>query len=151
MQGRAEHIQTIAQCHSGVHHSWHFISELLLLQVALLATKVGLTALKALHSITAALELYENVLTPISSKQEGVGPPAPDTPQMLPSVHAMWGPLMGALKVGISNFACCTLHMHTMLLYSCAASFTRKGGVVNVVSFCCAKMRTYELRCFHAA
>ena len=77
-----------------------------MLQVGLLASKVGLIALKALHSTTAALELYENVLTPISSKQAGVGPPPPETPQMLPSVHAMWGPLVGALKVSVANVAC---------------------------------------------
>ncbi len=70
-------------------------------QVALLASKVGLVALRALHSTTAALDLYEQVISPITSKQEGVGPPPPDTPQLLPSVHAIWGPLVGALRVSL--------------------------------------------------
>ncbi|DBA77508.1 hypothetical protein WJX77_009976 [Trebouxia sp. C0004] len=68
------------------------------LKVGLLASKVGLVALKALHATTAALDLYEQVITPVTSKQEGVGPPPPDTPQLLPSVHAIWGPLVGALR-----------------------------------------------------
>lgn len=70
-----------------------------LMQVGLLASKVGLLALTALHATTAALDLYEHVITPVTSKQEGVGPPPPDTPQLLPSVHAIWGALVGALRV----------------------------------------------------
>lgn len=69
------------------------------MQVGLLASKVGLLSLTALHATTAALDLYEQVITPVTSKQEGVGPPPPDTPQLLPSVHAIWGALIGALQV----------------------------------------------------
>ncbi|KAL0049229.1 hypothetical protein WJX82_009193 [Trebouxia sp. C0006] len=68
------------------------------LKVGLLASKVGLVALKTLHATTAALDLYEQVITPVTSKQEEIGPPPPDTPQLLPIVHAMWGPLVGALR-----------------------------------------------------
>ena len=68
-------------------------------QVGLLALKVGHVALRALHSTTAALDLYEQVIVPVTSKQEGVQPPPPDTPQMLPSVHILWGSLVGALRV----------------------------------------------------
>ncbi|KAL0037252.1 hypothetical protein WJX79_008456 [Trebouxia sp. C0005] len=68
------------------------------LKVGLLASKVGLVALKALHATTAALDLYEQAITPVTSKKEGVGPPPSDTPQLLPSVHAIWGPLIGALR-----------------------------------------------------
>lgn len=68
-------------------------------QVGLLALKVGHVALRALHSTTSALDLYEQVITPVTSKQEGVQPPPPDTPQMLPSVHVLWGALVGALRV----------------------------------------------------
>ncbi len=62
-------------------------------------------ALRALHATTAALDLYEQVITPVTSKQEGVGPPPPDTPQLLPSVHAIWGPLVGALRVSCRHYA----------------------------------------------
>ena len=71
----------------------------MLCQVGLLALKVGHAALRALHSTTAALELYENVISPVISQQEGVQPTPPDTPPMLPSVHMLWGPLVGALRV----------------------------------------------------
>lgn len=76
-----------------------------MLQVGLLASKIGLMALKALHSTTGALELYEQVITPATSEQEGVGPgpPPPDTPQLLPSVHAIWGPIVGALRVSLQH------------------------------------------------
>lgn len=70
-------------------------------QVGLLALKVGHAALRALHSTTAALDLYEQVIIPVTSKQEGVQPPPPDTPHMLPSVHVLWGALVGALRVSI--------------------------------------------------
>ena len=73
----------------------------LMLQVGLLALKVGHGALRALHSTTAALDLYEQVISPVTSKQEGVRPPPPDTPQLLPSVHVLWGALVGALKVSL--------------------------------------------------
>lgn len=68
-------------------------------QVGLLALKVGHVALRALHSTTAALDLYEQVIIPVTSKQEGVQPPPPDTPQMLPSIHVLWGALVGTLRV----------------------------------------------------
>lgn len=68
-------------------------------QVGLLALKVGHVAIRALHSTTAALDLYEQVISPVTNKQKGVQPPPPDTPQMLPSVHILWGALAGALRV----------------------------------------------------
>lgn len=68
-------------------------------QVGLLALKVGHVALRALHSTTAALDLYEQVIIPVTSTQEGVQPPPPATPHMLPSVHTLWGALVGALRV----------------------------------------------------
>ena len=71
-------------------------------QVGLLALKVGHVALRALHSTTAALDLYEQVIVPVTSNQEGVQPPPPDTPQMLPSVHTLWGALVGALRVSFA-------------------------------------------------
>ncbi|KAL3144083.1 hypothetical protein ABBQ32_003877 [Trebouxia sp. C0010 RCD-2024] len=70
------------------------------LKVGLLALKVGHGALRALHSTTAALDLYEQVISPVTSKQEGVRPPPPDTPQLLPSIHVLWGALVGVLKDG---------------------------------------------------
>ena len=57
--------------------------------------------LNALQATSNALDLYEQVIEPHTNKQEGVQPPPPDTPQMLPSVHAIWSPLMGALKVAL--------------------------------------------------
>ena len=71
----------------------------MLVQVAVLAMRVGQVGLNALQATTKALDLYEQVIEPHTSKQEGVQPPPPDTPQLLPSVHIIWSPLIGALKV----------------------------------------------------
>lgn len=72
------------------------------LQVGVLALKVGQAGLQALQATSAALDLYEQIIEPHTSKQEGVQPVPPDTPQMLPSVHAIWSPLIGALQVGLA-------------------------------------------------
>ena len=77
-----------------------FASASLRLQVGVLALKVGQAGLQALQATSAALDLYEQIIEPHTSKQEGVQPVPPDTPQMLPSIHAIWSPLIGALKVG---------------------------------------------------
>lgn len=69
------------------------------IEVAVLALRVGQVGLNALQATTKALDLYEQIIEPHTSKQEGVQPPPPDTPQLLPSVHAIWSPLVGALKV----------------------------------------------------
>lgn len=80
-------------------------------QVGVLALKVGHMGLKALQATSKALDLYEQVIEPHTSKQDGVQPPPPDTPQLLPSLHAIWSPLMGALQVHLHAL---TWHKHNI-------------------------------------
>ena len=59
--------------------------------------------LSALQDTTAALDLFEQVITPHLEREDAIQPVQPDTPKMLPSVHAMWGFLVTALQV----LSCC--------------------------------------------
>ncbi|KAK9788844.1 hypothetical protein WJX73_002626 [Symbiochloris irregularis] len=69
------------------------------LQVAVLALDVATGALAALQPVAAAREIREQQIEPMVRRQPGhVAPLPPDTPQLLPQVHLVWGPLMAALK-----------------------------------------------------
>ena len=61
--------------------------------------------LSALQDTTAALDLFEQVITPHLERGDAIQPVQPDTPKMLPSVHVMWGFLVTALQV----LSCCSL------------------------------------------
>ncbi len=68
-------------------------------QAALLAVEVCVWGLSALQNTTAALDLFEQVITPHLKREDAIRPVEPDTPKMLPSVHVMWGFLVTALQV----------------------------------------------------
>ena len=68
-------------------------------QAALLAMEVCVWGLSALQDTTAALDLFEQVITPHLAREDAIQPVQPDTPKMLPSVHVMWGFLVTALQV----------------------------------------------------
>lgn len=55
--------------------------------------------LRCLEATTLALELAEHRVEPYVRRRSEVLPPDPLTPKLLPSVHVLWSPLMGALKV----------------------------------------------------
>ena len=74
-------------------------------QAALLAMEVCVWGLSALQNTTAALDLFEQVITPHLAREDAIQPVQPDTPKMLPSVHVMWGFLVTALQV----LSCCSL------------------------------------------
>ena len=64
------------------------------------ALSVCTAGLRCLRATTLALELDEYQVEPFVAKPADVTPPDPLTPKLLPSVHLLWTPLMGALKVG---------------------------------------------------
>ncbi|GAB4823772.1 hypothetical protein N2152v2_010818 [Parachlorella kessleri] len=68
------------------------------LQVAVQALSVCTAGLRCLRATTLALELDEYQVEPVVAKAADVAPPDPLTPKLLPSVHLLWMPLMGALK-----------------------------------------------------
>eukprot|EP00891_Asterochloris_glomerata_P002860 jgi/Astpho2/2860/fgenesh1_pg.00050_%23_118_t len=67
-------------------------------RAALLAVEVCVWGLSALQNTTAALDLFEQVITPHLKREDAIRPVEPDTPKMLPSVHVMWGFLVTALQ-----------------------------------------------------
>jgi hypothetical protein len=67
-------------------------------QVALLAMEVGQSALGALRSVSAALDVQERLIAPRVQPKNAVEPVAPDTPQLLPAVAVFWGTLAASLK-----------------------------------------------------
>lgn len=68
-------------------------------QVAVQALQVCSTGLRCLRATTLALELCERQVEPLVTRRGEVAPPDPLTPKLLPSVHLLWSPLTGALKV----------------------------------------------------
>lgn len=72
------------------------------MQVALLAMQVAIGAVQTLVATSQVKELRDQGIEPLVSQRggaSGVQPLPPDTPQMLPMVHLVWGPLMAAVKV----------------------------------------------------
>jgi len=82
-------------------------------QVALLAMEVGQSALGALRSVSAALDVQERLIAPRVQPKNAVEPVAPDTPQLLPAVAMFWGTLAASLKArcrwSASLYAACAL------------------------------------------
>lgn len=66
--------------------------------------KVSEAALKTLAATSAAMDIQEQRITPLVKPRDDVQPVQPETPQLLPCVHALWAQLVHALAVGI-----CTL------------------------------------------
>jgi hypothetical protein len=70
--------------------------------VALLAMKVSEAALRTLAATSAAMDIQEHRIMPLVKPRDDVQPVQPETPQLLPCIHALWAPLVHALKVGIA-------------------------------------------------
>ncbi|KAK9808680.1 hypothetical protein WJX72_001826 [[Myrmecia] bisecta] len=68
------------------------------LKVMLLAVDVAVGGLRALQATTAFTQLEEYHIAPYVVKPDKIEPVPPETPALLPSVHALWGPLIAALK-----------------------------------------------------
>ena len=69
------------------------------LQASIQAMDVSLVALQSLQFTAVALDLYEHVITPHVMQADQVQPLPPETPKMLPMVHAVWGFLRTSLQV----------------------------------------------------
>jgi hypothetical protein len=69
--------------------------------VLLRATEAARAALTTLKSTSAALDIQDSRIKPFVRKKSAVEPVPPETPQLLPTVHALWSPLVNALKVPI--------------------------------------------------
>lgn len=88
-------------------------------QVAVLAMDVATSALAALQVTTQVREVRESAIEPHVARQAGeVAPLPPTTPQLLPQVHLVWGPLMAATKV-LSIFSVCVC-VHARTSRTCA-------------------------------
>lgn len=61
--------------------------------------KVSEAALRTLAATSAAMDIQEQRITPLVKPRDDVQPVQPETPQLLPCVHALWAPLVHALKV----------------------------------------------------
>ncbi|CAL5218647.1 g350 [Coccomyxa viridis] len=68
------------------------------LQVALLAMEVAEAALRTLACTSAALDIQEQRITPLVKPRDAVQPVQPEVPQLLPSIHTLWAPLVQTLK-----------------------------------------------------
>lgn len=75
-----------------------------LVQVLLLAMDVARGALQALQQTSAVLDIHENRIKPNVRKKTSVEPVPPETPQLLPTIHALWSPLVNSLKVPVVIF-----------------------------------------------
>ena len=70
-----------------------------MVQVALLAMEVAEAALRTLACTSAALDIQEQRITPLVKPRDAVQPVQPEVPQLLPSIHTLWAPLVQTLKV----------------------------------------------------
>ena len=61
--------------------------------------EVAEAALSVLGATSAALSCHEQRIEPLVKGRDSVQPVQPETPQLLPAVHALWAPLLQALKV----------------------------------------------------
>ncbi|CAL8470133.1 g9675 [Coccomyxa elongata] len=68
------------------------------LRVLLLAMDVARGALQALQQTSAVLDIHENRIKPSVRKKTSVEPVPPETPQLLPTIHSLWSPLVNSLK-----------------------------------------------------
>eukprot|EP00887_Chlorella_sp_A99_P000587 scaffold17.g587.t1 len=68
------------------------------LAVAVQAHGVCAAALRVLRAATEAAELERSGIEALVARRGDVAPADPDPPRLLPSVHLLWSPLMGALK-----------------------------------------------------
>ncbi|KAK9915923.1 hypothetical protein WJX75_006066 [Coccomyxa subellipsoidea] len=68
------------------------------LRVLLLAMDVARSALQTLQHTSALLDIYEYRIKMSVQKKTSVEPVPPETPQLLPTVHALWSPLVQSLK-----------------------------------------------------
>lgn len=60
---------------------------------------VARSALQTLQHTSALLDIYEYRIKMSVQKKTSVEPVPPETPQLLPTVHALWSPLVQSLKV----------------------------------------------------
>lgn len=65
----------------------------------MLALEVGREGLDALTATQAFVDTWYRQLEPYLNKRDVVEPNLPQIPAMLPHVHTLWAPLLGALKV----------------------------------------------------
>lgn len=70
------------------------------------ALRVCVAGLHCLRATTLVLELGQYKVEPFVVAPADLAPPDPITPKLLPSVHLLWSPLIGALKVPIAQAMC---------------------------------------------
>ncbi len=79
-----------------------------MVQVVLLAMDAARSALRTLQHTSAVLDIHEYRIKAAVRKKTSVEPVAPETPQLLPTIHALWSPLVQSLKVPAMRFSCNT-------------------------------------------
>ena len=87
-----------------------------MVQVALLAMEVAEAALRTLACTSAALDIQEQRITPLVKPRDAVQPVQPEVPQLLPSIHTLWAPLVQTLKVSALLLSAFPVYWHTMKL-----------------------------------
>lgn len=75
------------------------------LPVAVQALGVCLQALRVLQAATLTAELDQYQIQPLVRRRGDMTPADPEIPRLLPSVHLLWQPVIGALKVGRARAA----------------------------------------------
>lgn len=95
-------------------------------QVLLLAMDVARRALQTLQHTSAVLEVQEHRIKGLVRSKSTVEPVPPETPQLLPTIHALWSPLVNSLKVPLAPhklnvIPCRREHLHPHFLISCLA------------------------------